>query len=172
MRIFGRWNVGNKALFLTVEVDEHKSDKHKNANDSITTESCLRSKVGDKQTTNNGATPTTESMVESLQDALRWRSQVGRWIMSNVWTTCSPTSGLKCKVRNIKWLKRDETEWRQMEDKTGGGLQLLKNVFGENFIRFRREEFFSLQLTNDIKNQTYVRDSLHQFERQNPPWIA
>lgn len=84
MRIFGRRNVGNKALLLAVEVDEHKRGKHKNANDSIAAESRLRAEVGDKQSANDGATPATKSVVKSLQDALRRRSQV-RWrIVSNV----------------------------------------------------------------------------------------
>lgn len=74
MRIFCRRNVRDEALFLAVEVYEHKRGKNKDANDSIATECCLRPEVGDKQATNDCATTATKTVMKSLQDALRRRS--------------------------------------------------------------------------------------------------
>lgn len=70
MRIFCCRNVRDETLFFAVEVYEHKSGKHKNANDSVAAESCLRSEVGDKQAANDGATTAAQTVVKSLQDAL------------------------------------------------------------------------------------------------------
>jgi hypothetical protein len=47
--ILCRRDVGDEALLLSVEVYEHKGDKHEDADHTVAAESCFRAKVGDKQ---------------------------------------------------------------------------------------------------------------------------
>lgn len=53
MRIFSCRDVRDESLFLAVEVNEHKGGEHKNANDSVTTESRFRAEVCDEQACEN-----------------------------------------------------------------------------------------------------------------------
>lgn len=49
MRIFSSGNIGDEALFLTVEVDENKGKENKSGNDSVASERRFRSEVGHEQ---------------------------------------------------------------------------------------------------------------------------